>query len=32
MKQLGKKISSGIGKVARKVANRLDPVESDSNK
>lgn len=32
MKQLGKKISSGVGKVARKVANRLDPVESDSNK
>ena len=32
MKHLGKKISSGIGKVARKVANRLDPVESDSNK
>ena len=32
MKQLGRKISSGIGKVARKVANRLDPVESDSNK
>ena len=31
MKQLGKKISSGIGKVARKVANRLDPVESNSN-
>ena len=32
MKQFGKKISSGVGKVARKVANRLDPVESDSNK
>ena len=32
MKQLGKKISSGVGKVARKVANRFDPVESDSNK
>ena len=31
MKQLGKKISSEIGKVARKVANRLDPVESNSN-
>ena len=32
MKQFGKKISSGVGKVARKVANRLDPIGSDSNK
>lgn len=32
MKRFGKKISSGIGKVARKVANKLDPVESSSNK
>lgn len=32
MKQLGKSISSGAGRLARRVADRLDPVESDSNK
>jgi len=32
MKQLGKSISSGAGRVARRVADRLDPVESDSNR
>ena len=32
MKQLGKIISSGAGRLARRVADRLDPVESDSNK
>lgn len=32
MKQLGKSISSGAGRAARRVADRLDPVESDSNK
>lgn len=32
MRRLGKNISSGAGRVARRVADRLDPIGSDSNK
>ena len=32
MRRLGKNISSGAGRAARRVADRLDPIGSDSNK
>ena len=32
MRRLGKSISSGAGRAARRVADRLDPIGSDSNK